>query len=154
MLLGGVVQTNGAAELHPAIPLPDAAAAASAADMVAGSDDLTTWNFAVRRSNGTLLRIIPAGVTHTNDNGPLLVHAVMDEISWPPRSSCKRNNAPGIPQATLTGGGSPPSLAITAPAAGVTVGGTFTLRWTASDPEGQPLRFQVRHSRDHGALCG
>lgn len=151
LLVGGVVNVNGVAELHPAIPLPDTRAEAAAAQLVSESDDATTWSFAVRRANGTLLATVPAGATHTTDNGPVLIHAVMNENPEAATVTLQKNSAPGIPQATLAGGGAPPVLAVTAPAAGAVAGASFIIRWTATDPEGQPLRFQVRHSNDHGA---
>ncbi|MES2466738.1 MAG: hypothetical protein V4675_05505 [Verrucomicrobiota bacterium] len=151
VLLGGVIMPSGAAELHPAIPLPDATAVASANQIVSAAEDLTTWRFVVRRANGTLLKTVSAGASSTSDDGPMLVHAVTGEDPEAANVSLEKNSAPGIPQAMLSGGGAPPVISITSPAPGAVVADTFTLRWEASDPEGLPLRFQVRHSHDRGA---
>ncbi len=151
MLLGAVVGASGIAEIHPAIPLPDAVSQANANTMVSEAEDQTTWQFAIRRANGTLITAVPAGASEVSDGGSLLVFAVTGEQPEAASVVLEKNNAPGIPQATLLGGGEAPSLALTEPVAGTVANGPLTIRWTADDPEGQPLRFQVRHTHDGGA---
>lgn len=52
----------------------------------------------------------------------------------------------------ISAGTGQPSVAITAPNGGETLGGpTVTVTWSASDPDGDPLRFNVQYSPDNGA---
>lgn len=44
-----------------------------------------------------------------------------------------------------------PSVAITAPAAGAALSGLATVRWSASDPDSDALRFTLLYSPDNGA---
>ena len=149
--LAAVISPDGTAELSPALPLPDSTAAAAAASLIADADDTTTWSFVLRRRDGTVLATIPGAAKPTPDAGPQLVFALTTERAEAAILQLFRNNAPGIPQASLAGGGGQPVVMITAPAAGTVAGNALTLQWTASDPENTPLVFQVRYSPDAGA---
>jgi hypothetical protein len=52
---------------------------------------------------------------------------------------------------TLTAGAASPTLSITSPAPGATVGSWLTVAWQGSDPDGDLLRYVVRYSPDNGA---
>ena len=53
---------------------------------------------------------------------------------------------------SVTAGANPPSVTVTSPNGGeVLAGNTITVTWTASDPDGDPLTFNVQYSPDNGA---
>ncbi len=54
--------------------------------------------------------------------------------------------------ATVKAGAARPSITVTSPRGGETLSGdTITVSWTASDPDGDPLYFDVQYSPDNGA---
>jgi len=53
---------------------------------------------------------------------------------------------------TVSAGANPPSVTVVSPNGGETLAGpTITVSWTASDPDGDPLSFNVQYSPDNGA---
>jgi len=59
---------------------------------------------------------------------------------------------PGGLLASVTAGINPPEIAMLSPNGGEVLGGTtVTVSWTANDPDGDVLRYNVQYSRDNGA---
>ncbi len=56
----------------------------------------------------------------------------------------------GLVVGMLGAGGAPPSVSVDAPAAAQVFSGNFKAAWSGSDPDGEPLRYLVRYSRDDG----
>ena len=53
---------------------------------------------------------------------------------------------------TVTAGSNPPTVQVSSPNGGEFLNGaTVPVSWTASDADGDPLRFNVQYSRDNGA---
>jgi hypothetical protein len=58
----------------------------------------------------------------------------------------------GAALTTVNAGPAAPSVTVVSPNGGETLAGpTITVSWTASDPDGDPLRFNVQYSPDNGA---
>ncbi|MBM4431031.1 MAG: hypothetical protein FJ026_11895, partial [Chloroflexi bacterium] len=58
----------------------------------------------------------------------------------------------GTPLLTVNAGPAAPAVSVTQPLAGQTLSGaTVTVAWTAHDPDGDPLLFDVQYSPDNGA---
>ncbi len=53
---------------------------------------------------------------------------------------------------SVTAGANPPNVTVTSPNGGEVLGGnTITVTWTATDPDNDPLTFNVQYSPDNGA---
>ena len=63
-----------------------------------------------------------------------------------------RSRAPRGLLKSVTAGSNPPTVQVSSPNGGeILDGATIPVTWTASDPDGDPLRFNVQYSRDNGA---
>ena len=51
---------------------------------------------------------------------------------------------------SVSAGAGTPSVNVTSPNGGEVLTGSFTVSWTASDPDGDPLNFNVQYSPDNG----
>ncbi|MGI8602593.1 MAG: hypothetical protein ACR2OZ_06290 [Verrucomicrobiales bacterium] len=150
LLIAGLVASSGAAHLEPAVRLPDIAAQLNAAALLAEGTDKTSYQVRMLDADGNLLASAPASLFAASEGHIRPLFAVIDEDSAGVALELVRTDQPGTPVATRDGGGGAPTVAILTPAAGQVAGAMLAVRWTATDPEGQPLRHTVRYSHDAG----
>jgi hypothetical protein len=80
---------------------------------------------------------------------PTMIFANLVPVQPKPVRFEVRNTA-GATLLRRTAGPNPPQIALVSPTGGVTVGSTIDVRWSASDPDGDPLISTVRYSPDNG----
>ena len=150
LLLAGGIGATGTAVLEPALRLPDTQAVLNATELVTTASDLTGYQIRVLGAANGVLQVAPAGVFEASEPGIRPFFAVIDDLADARRIEVVAAGAPSIPLATIVGGGAAPTLTVTSPTAGTVAGDTLAVRWNATDPEGEPLRFAVRYSHDAG----
>jgi len=83
---------------------------------------------------------------------PRTVLFIDELVPYDPRTSRVDIAGPMGTLHTVRAGPNPPQVTVVTPNGGESVSGTpLDVSWVASDPDGDPLRFQVQYSRDNGA---
>lgn len=152
LLVMAVVPPSGPAEIAPAIPLAGADLEQSVTAAVGQLHDDVTWAILVRNAAGAVIRQVPAAFTPgTEPDSAIVLSALVPGDPEAASLELIRTAMPQVAVASLTGGGQPPAVSFTAPAAGTTAGDILPVAWNAVDPDGHPLRHTLRFSADGGA---
>lgn len=154
LVVGTIDTATNQAELQPMFVLPDAG---DIKERVSGD-----YTIVLRGADGAELARYPftpieiherpaqpTGTEGSHADTGLLISELVPYIAGTVRVDIE---GPGGLLTGVTAGPATPTIRITAPNGGEQVGGeTVTVAWEASDPDGDPLTFNVQYSPDGGA---
>lgn len=156
MVVGTINQSTGEVVLQPFFVVPDAEDAVE-------RDENGAYAIVLRDAAGAELARYPFTPYEMHEDGPTLqqeqgdsgvTYLLISELV-PYVEGTASVDIEGPDQQVITTvkpGSASPTVTITSPNGGeVLSGDTITVEWTASDPDGDTLRFNVQYSPDNGA---
>jgi hypothetical protein len=150
ILVGGAILPTGLAEFDVARKVP--AASLSRVSPLLATSEIAGYELHSFDSAGKSLSVASASAWHFHDgtSNTILFSALLQESPVTEKLELRDVKKPGVILAALTAGGRSPNVAILNPDATTRVGTNLIVEWTARDPDGDRLNFQVRFSPDNG----
>lgn len=157
LIVGTIYVDENRAELYPLFVIPGSHEVKTHSEgnytivlRGAGNRELLRWRFTPEVMDEESAPVPPGMITeHVTAEHALEVDELVPFVAGVTRVDLE--NPQGSILTSLSAGVNPPAVSITAPRAGTVLSGDSTiLNWTASDPDGDRLTFDVQYSRDNG----
>jgi hypothetical protein len=141
LVIGSIDLTNNQVELEPLFVIPNAN---DSKVRVPGNYTIT-----LRSPSGTILARYPFTPDQTDDLDTMVISELVPYVAGTTQVDIE--GLGGILLHRVRAGAAHPTVTVTAPNGGETLtSNSVTVSWTANDPDGDPLAFNVQYSPDNG----